>query len=126
MDNVFFLILAILTGILFIGLGVPLALRKVSPNHWYGLRIPATLSNEKVWYEANEHCGKHFILIGIGIIIVAIILDVLVAAILTKVLFWSGLVLISTFHMVFHQWRHANRLENKLSYNKAKRDSDLK
>ncbi len=114
MDDVFFLILAVITGMLFIGLGVPLALRKVSPNHWYGLRIPATLSDERVWFEANALFGKHLILIGIGIIGVAIILDVLVADVLTEVVLWSGLVLVSTFHMVFYQWRHANRLENRL------------
>jgi hypothetical protein len=40
-------------GLLLTVIGGPLALRQIEPTRWYGLRVPATLADEKVWYEAN-------------------------------------------------------------------------
>ena len=39
------------TGLLIAGLGIPLWLRRIPPNHLYGFRSRATLSDETVWYE---------------------------------------------------------------------------
>ncbi len=36
-----------LVGLLLIGLGWPMAARRVPPNRWYGLRVPATFADEK-------------------------------------------------------------------------------
>jgi len=38
--------------------------RRVRPNAWYGLRTPATLRDERVWYEANAHGGRDFVILG--------------------------------------------------------------
>jgi len=50
---------------LFLGLGAllhllagPLIRRRVPPNRGYGLRVPATFSDESVWYDANEASGR--------------------------------------------------------------------
>jgi hypothetical protein len=51
---VFFL----LAGLLCAGLAVPMILRKVKPNSWYGFRIPQTLADETIWYDANAYAGK--------------------------------------------------------------------
>ena len=45
-------------GLLLVALGWPLAARRVRPNRWYGLRIPATFAEPHVWYEANAMTGR--------------------------------------------------------------------
>ncbi len=52
--------------------GIPLARRRVRPNRWYGLRIPATCADEYVWYEANAACGRDLILLGCALLLVAL------------------------------------------------------
>ena len=52
-------------GLIFIGLGIPLALRKVGPNGKYGLRVPATFADESVWYDANAAVGRDLIVAGV-------------------------------------------------------------
>lgn len=37
---------------------VPLILRKVPRNWAYGVRTPATLRSDEIWYPANEYGGK--------------------------------------------------------------------
>ena len=61
------------SGLLIVGLGIPLARRSVRPNHFYGLRIPATLNNETVWYEANAGAGRDMIVAGLAIVVVAML-----------------------------------------------------
>ncbi|MBK7107409.1 MAG: SdpI family protein [Ignavibacteriae bacterium] len=34
-------------GILMIALSIPLILQKVKINHWYGIRLPETMKDEK-------------------------------------------------------------------------------
>ena len=51
-------------GVVSIVSGLPLARRRVRPNRWYGLRIPATFADEHVWYEANAACGRDLVLLG--------------------------------------------------------------
>ena len=46
---------------LFIGLAIPLVLRKIPPNIVYGFRVAATLRDEKVWYETNDTFGRWLI-----------------------------------------------------------------
>ena len=47
---------------LFIVLAIPLMLRKVPPNVFYGYRTRATLTNEALWYEVNAHFGRGFLI----------------------------------------------------------------
>ena len=51
-------------GILMVAAGVPLFLRRIPPNPFYGVRIASTLGNDRVWYEINARAGRD--LIGIG------------------------------------------------------------
>jgi uncharacterized membrane protein len=46
---------------LFVLLSIPLVLRKVRPNVVYGYRTAATLSDERLWYEANAYFGSRFV-----------------------------------------------------------------
>jgi hypothetical protein len=36
---------------------IPLILRKVPPNRFYGFRTPATLSSPEIWYPVNAFSG---------------------------------------------------------------------
>lgn len=48
-----------------IGLALPLMLRRVKPNYWYGFRTRKTLSDERIWYEANAYTGRLLLWLGI-------------------------------------------------------------
>jgi uncharacterized membrane protein len=59
-------------GLFLIALCIPLAMQKVKPNGLYGFRTPKTLSNEKIWYEANRVAGIDLSLAGVLMIFTAI------------------------------------------------------
>jgi uncharacterized membrane protein len=66
--------LFIFSGVLLTVLSIPLILRKIKPNPFYGFRTPFTLSNETYWYEVNAYGGKWLFGAGIVIAIAAVIL----------------------------------------------------
>ncbi|MFO7608638.1 MAG: SdpI family protein [Candidatus Krumholzibacteriia bacterium] len=56
-------------------MGIPLARRRVGPNHLYGLRVPETLADEAVWYEANAVTGRDMVAVGAVTAVAAVGLD---------------------------------------------------
>jgi uncharacterized membrane protein len=54
-------------GALMVVLGVPMMRRRVPPNGLYGLRVPATMADEWVWYEANARTGREFVYLGAAV-----------------------------------------------------------
>jgi len=67
----------IVVGLIQIGAAIPLLLRRVPPNHLYGLRVSETLSEEAVWYEANARSARDLLGVGVGTIVLAVVLKVL-------------------------------------------------
>jgi hypothetical protein len=65
----FMLLMQVVPGLLLVGLSVPLILRKVPPNRWYGFRVRWTLDNPPTWYEANAYFGKCLLAAGIAIVV---------------------------------------------------------
>ena len=63
-----------LAGLLLIGLGWPLAARRVRPNRWYGLRVPATFADHSVWYDANAIAGRDMMIMGAAVGAIAVVL----------------------------------------------------
>ena len=61
-------------GLLLAGLSVPLILRKIPPNGWYGFRVRATIDNPQLWFKVNAHAGKRLLVLGLGTAIGAVIL----------------------------------------------------
>ncbi len=59
------LLLVLACDALFIVLAIPLMLRKVPPNVVYGYRTRATLRNASLWYEANAHFGRGFLIASV-------------------------------------------------------------
>jgi|HubBroStandDraft_2_1064218.scaffolds.fasta_scaffold748579_1 hypothetical protein len=45
-------------GLLLFGMSLPLMLRKVPMNRWYGIRIPAAFDSEQGWYDVNAYGGR--------------------------------------------------------------------
>ncbi len=54
-----------LLALITIAISVPLVLRKVPPNVIYGVRTRKTLSDPRIWYEANYRGGIAFIVAGL-------------------------------------------------------------
>jgi uncharacterized membrane protein len=69
---VLYLVIFGLMSLLYVGLGIPLAQRRVKRNHLYGLRVGETMASDAVWYEANEICGREFVAFGWISLIVAV------------------------------------------------------
>lgn len=61
-------------GLLMAGLGIPMMLRKVKPNYFYGFRTKKTLSDEKIWYEANAYAGRLLLWIGSIMLVLGLLL----------------------------------------------------
>lgn len=97
-------------GLLLVALGWPLARRRVRPNRWYGLRVPATFASERIWYEANAVAGRDMMLLGSVVGIAGLVLplaglrDSLVPVICAAILAVGALA------GTLRGWRFANRL----------------
>src|SRR4051794_2247351 len=70
----FLLILFVCSGLVLVGLAIPLILGKVGPNPWYGFRVERTLSDPAAWYAVNTYAAKRFLVVGIANSLSAIIL----------------------------------------------------
>jgi len=69
-----FVIAFALSGLLVVGLAIPMMRRKVKPNWLYGFRTRKTLSEEGVWYAANAYAGRWLLGTGIAWTLGAIVL----------------------------------------------------
>lgn len=57
---------------------LPLLLRLVPPNRWYGFRLPGAQLDPKLWYELNALGGRQFIA------------ALVICAALNALVFWKG------------------------------------
>ena len=64
MDKFLIMITYAFSGLLMMGVSIPLIQRKVRPNPWYGMRTRKTLSHPDIWYPANEYCGVMLLIAG--------------------------------------------------------------
>ena len=107
-------IIFFISGIVISGLSIPLIRRKVKVNSWYGIRIPQTMENEKVWYAVNEKMGKYIFVWGILISILSLYFSLnptnpkfLMTYILLSIL------ILGTVLLVILSYKIANKHENK-------------
>jgi hypothetical protein len=98
-------------GLLLMALGWPMASRRVRPNRWYGLRIPATFADERVWYEANALSGRDLMALGALVLVLALVLP-RVAGLPSELsaLACSGVLGAGALILTVRGWRFANRL----------------
>lgn len=91
-------------GPVLIVLSVPLILRWVPRNRFYGLRIPATCANESVWYDANAVSGRHMLLLGVFMVALEFVLPSAIRIVTLRAIGIVGMVVI-----LVADWRTANR-----------------
>lgn len=100
-----------LLGLLLIMLGWPLAARRVRPNRWYGLRVPATFADELVWYDANAAAGRDIVGLGILVFVIALLLPHFTALRReTYIGVCAGILGLGSVLLTVRGWRLANRL----------------
>jgi hypothetical protein len=100
-----------LLGLLLIGLGWPLAARRVRPNRWYGLRVPATFADETVWYDANAVAGWDMVALGTVVVVIALVLPhVTRLRSDTYTGVCAGVLGLGSLLLAVRGWRLANRL----------------
>ena len=91
-------------GPVLIVLMIPLMLRWVPPNRLYGFRIPATLRDKSVWYDANALTGRHLFLLGLVLVLLEFVLPLSLRNTVLRVVATAGLIGITIL-----DWRVANR-----------------
>ncbi|MFL5517110.1 MAG: SdpI family protein [Gemmatimonadales bacterium] len=99
-------------GVLLALLGWPLAARRVGPNRWYGLRVPATFADRQVWFDANALTGRD--MIGLGVAVAAVSLLLPRIARLPEPVYsgiCAGVLGVGAVVLTVRGWREANRLQ---------------
>ena len=97
-------------GVLLIALGWPLAKRRVPPNRWYGLRIPATFADARVWYEANGVVGRDMMLVGASVGAAGLLLPPAGAHDNLTAVICAAILTVGALLGTLRGWRLANRL----------------
>ena len=90
-------------------LSIPLILRWVPQNRFYGLRIPPTCRNKSVWYDANALSGRHLFLFGVALIVLDYLLPLgpWSRPVRRDIFWWVSVIGLLTIVAV--DWRTANR-----------------
>jgi uncharacterized membrane protein len=91
-------------GPILILLSIPLIFRWIPRNHFYGLRVPATMSDESIWYDANALCGRHLFVLGV----VMVVLDFLLSRPMRAPVL-GAIGAVGSFGIITVDWRTANR-----------------
>lgn len=63
----------ICTALLLIGLAIPMCLRRIGPNRFYGFRTRHSMEDEKIWYATNVVCGWWLVVTGSLMLIVVVV-----------------------------------------------------
>ena len=98
------------TGILFIGMSIPLIKRKIPPNDAYGFRAQATFSSESVWYDINEYSARLMRSVGVVILTAVPVLLVLEIDETTFAMIMIGIILVGTIIMIARSFIHLKKL----------------
>ena len=65
------------SAVLLIALAIPLWMRRIPPNRFYGVRTRATLADEALWYDVNERCGQDLLAAGVLFLVAIVVIDVI-------------------------------------------------
>jgi len=91
-------------GPILIVLSIPLILRWVPQNRVFGFRVAATLGNKSVWYDVNALCGRHFLVLGLLMVILEFVLSVSMRTPVLATIGWVGVA-----GIIAADWKTANR-----------------
>jgi hypothetical protein len=70
-EKMILLVVFVRSGLALAGLAIPMMLRLIGPNPWYGFRLPKTMNNREIWYEINAYSGRWFFASGLSAALVA-------------------------------------------------------
>lgn len=112
------------SGLLVVVFGVPLMLRRVAPNGFYGLRVPATFKDEQVWYDANAASGRDLVVFGIAIMIAALVPPALGWRGELYQLAWGMTVALGMIVLTMVGWARANRMLRERKHTKGAQPVD--
>jgi len=87
---------------------LPFIFRLVPPNRFFGLRIPATLRDRSVWYDANALISRHMFVLGVVLVSLEFVLPMRTRIGMLRVIATVGFVAI-----LVADWRTANRWERE-------------
>ena len=62
-----------IAGLVLFAVGVPLLRGWIPRNRLAGFRTPKTLSNDRVWYEANRVAGRDLMIVGAVVMATAVV-----------------------------------------------------
>jgi hypothetical protein len=60
-------------GLALFAAGVPLLRGWIPRNRWAGFRVRKTLSNDEIWYEANQVAGRDLMVAGAVVMTTAVV-----------------------------------------------------
>jgi uncharacterized membrane protein len=60
----------IFAALLIIGISIPLVMRKIPMNHFYGVRFKKSYESDENWYKINHYGGKQLIAWSIPLLII--------------------------------------------------------
>ena len=104
-------LILVLFGFLLVGVAIPLIKRRVKPNGFYGLRVPATFADEWVWYEANAKFGRDMIVYAAYVAVAGCALLFVPEADGSRWVLIVGIsIAVGAIIMAAIGWRRANRL----------------
>lgn len=89
-------------------LSLPLMFRWIPPNRFFGLRIPSTLRNTSVWYDANALSARHLSALGVFLVLLELVLPLSIRIGMLRAVASIGFATI-----VIMDWRTANRWERE-------------
>jgi uncharacterized membrane protein len=91
-------------------LGVPLYLRKIPLNGWYGFRTPDTLANPELWYKVNRYAGREMMIYGVYWILITLITHHLNLTPPIGTLVWAGMIWVGMYVVVIRGFLYQQRL----------------
>jgi SdpI/YfhL protein family len=95
-------------GPILVLLSVPLMFRWIPPNRFFGLRVPSTLRNKSVWYDANARSARHLFALGAFLVFLEFVLPLSIRIEMLRAVASIGFATI-----VIMDWRIANRWERE-------------
>lgn len=101
------------TGLLFIGMSIPLIKRKIPPNELYGFRTPDAFTSESVWYDINEYSAR--LMRSVGVVILAAVPVLLILEVDETIfaMIMIGIILTGTIVMIVRSFIHLRKLTNQ-------------
>lgn len=110
MEQLILPVVFVVTGLILVGVGLPMKRRRVKPNGWYGVRLRSTREDETIWYDVNEKAGRELVVLGVCVVLLTAIGSVVSEAVLVNALVATSVLLVGTILVAVRSMTLARRL----------------